>query len=83
MIENWESSGLSKQAFCYERGLIYPTFLYHLRKLEETVDSGTFQQVLLGSSFGTDKINYFLCDGRCVSFPINTPKEVIRFIPSM
>lgn len=83
MIENWESSELSKQAFCNERGLTYQTFLYHLRKREQKEDGGTFQQVLVGSSFGAEKIDYFFCDGRCVSFPINTPKEVIRFILSL
>jgi hypothetical protein len=83
MIESWESSGLSKQAFCIQHGLTYQSFLYHLKKREQINDSGTFQQVLVGSSFGPEKIDYFLCDGRCVSFPINTPKEVIRLILSL
>lgn len=83
MIENWEASELSKQAFCNERGLTYQTFLYHLRKRERVDEGGGFQQVVIGNGLGPEKIDYFFCDGRCVSFPVNTPKEVVRFILSL
>jgi hypothetical protein len=84
ILETWKSSGKSKQQFCKESGLVYPTFLYNLKKLEGVApDSGRFQQVILEGASGMDRIEYHHSDGRCISFPVSAPKELIRFLVSL
>lgn len=83
LIEKWETSGMSKQAFCNRESLSYQTFLYHTNKRLQRVEHGAFQQVSIGVKSGDHKIDYFFCDGRRVSFPVSTSKEMIRFILSL
>jgi len=83
LIEKWELSGLSKHAFCNQEALSYQRFLYHTKKCLQEAEHGAFQQVNIGVKSSDDKIDYFFCDGRRVSFPLSTSKEMIRFILSL
>lgn len=46
-IKEWEHSGLSKKAFCSDRGITYSTFHYWCKRLS---GSGGFTEVKMASS---------------------------------
>jgi len=81
-IDAWKISGLSKQAFCKSKGIPYHSFLYHVNKKINS-DSGGFRQVVLQNLDGADRIEFHFPDGRCVCFPVSTPKEIVRFLVSL
>jgi hypothetical protein len=79
VIADFHQSGLNKVAFCKDRGVSYQSFLMHLKR-SEGVESKGFEQIVLGSDLSPDRIDYHWADGRCVSFPVSTPKDTIRFL---
>jgi hypothetical protein len=83
IIQQWEASGLSKQAFCKRESIAYHVFLYHFKRNSTTSEVGSFQQVMIDADNSSDKIDFFWQDGRSIRFPISTPKEIIRFILSL
>lgn len=82
VIEEFHQSGKTKVAFCKDRGVSYQSFLMHFKRSQETVDDG-FKQILVNGNASPDRIDYYFTDGRCVSFPLNTPKDIIRFLLSL
>lgn len=82
-IQKWEASGMNKLAFCKQESLHYQSFLYHTKRRIQQEDKGSFQQLRIGAGVVDDKIDYFFCDGRRVSFPVSTSKEMIRFVLSL
>lgn len=82
VISDFHQSGLSKVAFCKGRGVSYQSFLMHLKR-SEGFESKGFEQIVLTNNAASDRIDYYWTDGRCVSFPISTPKETIRFLLSL
>ena len=82
-VEDWKASGLSKLAFCKERSLAYHSFIYFSKRPPVCETDNGFQQVVLQSSDLVNRIDFPFTDGRCVSFPSSTPKEVIRFLVSL
>jgi hypothetical protein len=82
-IAKWEVSGMSKQAFCAQESLSYQSFLYHHKRSLQRDVQGSFHQLSVSATRGDDKIDYFFQDGRRVSFPLSTAKEMIRFVLSL
>lgn len=79
VIADYDQSGLSKMAFCKTRNVSYQSFLMHWKRSQEKVSDG-FEQIVLSDNLTHDRIDYHWADGRCVSFPVSTPKETIRFL---
>lgn len=68
VIKEWQTSGLSKKAFCRQRNIKYQTFHYWCKRLIETSSSG-FTEVMLDS-------------GRCAGkFEIVFPSGVRMILP--
>jgi hypothetical protein len=82
VIEEFHQSGKTKVAFCRDRGVSYQSFLMHFKRSQDNADAG-FQQILVNSNLSSDRIDYYFTDGRCVSFPIGTSKEIMRFLVSL
>ncbi len=81
-IEQWRTSGLSKLAFCKANQLPYQSFLWNVKRREDD-SGGEFKQLILQDTSGHDRIDYHFPDGRCVSFPLSAPRELIRFFLSL
>lgn len=79
LILEWQQSGLSKVAFCKDKGLSYQSFLWQLRRGEQRSD-GEFKRLVVREALPDDRIDYHFADGRCVSFPVSAPRELIRFL---
>jgi hypothetical protein len=82
-IQKWEASGMSKQAFCHQESLGYQSFLYHLKRQHRREEKGSFKQLRIDAGAVDGKIDYYFGDGRRVSFPVATTKEMIRFVLSL
>jgi hypothetical protein len=82
LIEQWRASGLSRKAFCRTHDLPYQSFLWNMRRREES-GTGEFRQLILKEEQPHDRIDYHFADGRCVSFPLSASKELIRFLLSL
>lgn len=82
VIEEYHKSGKSKVAFCKENNVSYQSFLMHLKRSEDVTSDG-FRQIVVGSDPISDRIDFHLADGRCVCFPLDTPKDMIRFLLSL
>lgn len=80
LIEDWKSSSQNKHSFCKERGICYQSFLHQFKATNQVQSGQGFQQVFLNS---TDRIDFHFTDGRCISFPITTPKDIVRFLVSL
>ena len=79
MIEEFQKSGKSKVEFCKERGIGYQSLLTHLKRSGEATVGG-FRRLVVGGVNHDEKIDFHFPDGRCVSFPVTAPKEMIRFL---
>ena len=45
-ISDWKASGLTRLAYCKQKGISYPTFSYHIKKNEErTEHSNAFESL--------------------------------------
>lgn len=82
IIEAWKASGKSKLAFCKEREVSYQSFLMHFKRTNQDEATG-FRQINLVGTEPSDRIDFHFPDGRCVSFPRETSKELIRFLVSL
>ena len=54
----------------------------HLKRSSESASDG-FRQIVVGADLVNDRIDFYYPDGRCVCFPVSTPKDVIRFLVSL
>jgi hypothetical protein len=82
VIADYHASGLSKMAFCKENNLSYQSFLMHWKRSLTSEPAG-FRQVLVNTNESLHRIDFHFADGRCVCFPVDTPKDVIRFLLSL
>ena len=82
-IHAWSASGLSKQKFCNDRGLAYQSFLYHFNRKKVKEEPSSFRQVILPDLKRDEQIEFHYSDGRCVCFPVSTPKDIVRFLVSL
>ncbi|HEX4887399.1 MAG TPA: hypothetical protein VFV37_05060 [Luteibaculaceae bacterium] len=83
-IRQWQESGLSRRKFCEIQGLSYVSFLYHQkRSVELAKDGGNFEQVFIHAKESLEKIEFCTPSGGRWSFPVHTPKELIRFLISL
>jgi hypothetical protein len=79
LILDWQQSGLTKVAFCKDRGISYQSFIWNLKRVDRS-DEGEFRQIVVHDTSPGERIDYHFPDGRCVSFPVSTPRELIRFL---
>lgn len=49
LIESWQESGKTQQAFCQEHGLTYTKFYYWLKRYRRGLDESNFLPVELSS----------------------------------
>lgn len=82
ILEQWKASGLSKQKFCKEQGLVYHSFLYNLKKSERG-SSKSFQRIVVSDLQNADRIDFYFPDGRRISAPTSTPKDTLKFLAAM
>jgi hypothetical protein len=82
VITDYHSSGKSKVAFCKENNISYQSFLMHLKRSMTSEPQG-FRQVWVGGNESSQRVEFHFTDGRCVCFPVDTPKDVIRFLLSL
>lgn len=68
VIKEWQTSGLSKKAFCSQRNIKEHTFHYWYRRLTETSSPG-FTEVALCSDSGTGKFEIIFPSGVCIILP--------------
>lgn len=85
LIQEQETSGLSRQAFCKERDLNFSNFSYYqnrLRKQEQSKLIGVFSPVKVKSSFSKQEIQLLLPNGFQCTFPADLEmlqiKDLIR-----
>lgn len=83
LLAEWESSDMSRKKFCVAKGLSYQSFLYHFKKKESARFNGGFRQIAIADSQNGDRVDYYFADGRRISFPLVTPREMIRFLLSL
>ena len=62
VIKEWQTSGLSKKAFCSQRNIKEHTFHYWCRRLTETSSPG-FTEVALDSDSGAGKFEIIFPSG--------------------
>ena len=62
VIKEWETSGLSKKAFCRQRNIKYQTFHYWCKRLLQTSFPG-FTEVTLDSGPGAGKFEIIFPTG--------------------
>jgi len=82
-LADWAASGLSKKKFCESRGLRYQSFIYHFGRSQPNRKTHSFEQISLPDVQFSDRVDFYFSDGRCVCFPVSTPKEVVRFLVSL
>jgi hypothetical protein len=75
----WQESGQTKSAFCKDRGISYQSFLWNLKRMNRS-EEGEFRQIMVHDMSAVEHIDNHFPDGRCVSFPVSAPRELIRFI---
>ena len=81
IVEAWRDSGLSKKAFCEERGIVKSIFYYWYKKYREENVSGGFIPLLPEASQAlapghTIEIQY--PNGVLLRLPANTPASLVR-----
>ncbi|MFN8698284.1 MAG: IS66 family insertion sequence element accessory protein TnpA [Flavobacteriales bacterium] len=79
LILEWQESGQTRAAFCKDRGISYQSFLWNLKRMSRP-EEGEFRQIMVHDMAAGERIDYHFSDGRCVSFPVSAPRELIRFI---
>lgn len=62
VIKEWQTSGLSKKAFCRQRNIKYQTFHYWCKRLTETSSPG-FTEVVVDSGLGVGKFEIIFPSG--------------------
>ncbi len=70
-IKLWESSGISKVAYCKENNLSYHTFFYHLKKGNRPSRAKEFVQLKIKAKeeiTSSDTIEVFLANGSRMVF---------------
>ncbi|HEX4886637.1 MAG TPA: hypothetical protein VFV37_01195 [Luteibaculaceae bacterium] len=83
-FRQWQESGLSRRKFCEVQVLSYVSFMYHQkRSVELAQDEGNFEQVFIHAKESSEKIEFCTPAGGRWSFPVHTPKELIRFLISL
>ena len=83
LLTEWASSDMSRKRFCDSKGLSYQSFLYHFKKKESTRFNSGFRQISIADAHSSDRVDYYFADGRRISFPLITPRELIRFLLSL
>ncbi len=82
ILEQYKASGLSKQKFCKEQGIVYHTFLYQFKKAEQG-SSASFQRIVVSDLQTGGRIDFYFPDGRRISAPSATPKDTLKFLAAM
>lgn len=82
IIEEWKSSGLTKQAFCEQRGIVKSVFFYWCKKYREDQGRGGFLPINVISdkshSAKDSHIEIEYPNSVIVRLPANTPPGTIR-----
>ena len=81
VVEAWQDSGLSKKAFCEERGIIKSLFFYWCKKYREENKHGGFVPLTVGvsNSFAQGhSIEIQYPNGVVLKLPANTPASLVR-----
>ncbi len=81
VIKEWQTSGLSKKAFCRQRNITYQTFHYWCKRLTETSSPG-FTEVTLDSAPSAGKFEIIFPSGVRMILPCEPSpvwlREVLR-----
>lgn len=79
IVEAWRDSGLSKRAFCEERGIEKSAFSYWSKRYKEGNHTGGFIPI---SFNGPDEDKQFIeiqyPNGIVLRLPANTPASLVR-----
>jgi hypothetical protein len=75
-IEQWPSSGLTKAAYCKEKGITYHRFLYFVKRYEK--DSGVTGFTLLEPKVSNESIKFHLPNGCYFSIPENCSVSTLK-----
>jgi hypothetical protein len=70
-IKLWESSGISKVAYCKEHSLTYSTFFYHLKRKKRTKAPKKFMELKIKDkeqSPKQDAVEIYLANGSRLVF---------------
>jgi hypothetical protein len=81
VVEAWQDSGLSKKAFCEERGIIKSVFLYWCYRYREEKGQGGFVPLTLGATHAFApgySIEVQYPNGVVLKLPANTPASLVR-----
>lgn len=82
IIEEWKSSGLTKQAFCEQRGIVKSVFFYWCKKYREDQSAGGFLPIKVSSdkphNTKGSHIEIEYPNSVIVRLPANTPPGIIR-----
>jgi len=82
LIEEWKSSGLTKQAFCEQRGIVKSVFFYWCKKYREDQSVGGFLPInVIGDKSQNAKASHIEIEypnSVIVRLPANTPPGAIR-----
>jgi hypothetical protein len=81
VVESWQTSGLSKKAFCEEQGIIKSVFLYWCRKYMEENEQCGFVPLTTGGPLSLTQIHSIEIqypNGVVLKLPSNTPVSLVR-----
>lgn len=81
LIEEWQSSGLTKKAYCKRKDIPFSLFFYWQKKYNEQQQAGGFLPINIGNkskTSGKGFIEVKYPNGVIIRLPQDTGSEVIR-----
>lgn len=80
-IKLWESSGVSKVAYCKEHSLTYSTFFYHLKRKKGTKAHKRFIEVKIKDKeqiLKQDSVEVYLANGSRLVFATGSSSRFVH-----
>ncbi len=78
IIEEWRDSGLTKQAFCEQKGIAKSVFFYWHKKYKEENSSGGFLSIEVSKPFRGSFIEIQYPNGIVVRLPGQTQPQIVK-----